>query len=54
MDGNKQHNKVVGGIAICTQAMKNRAYHEGIKCSPYEGSVFLWNWELLTLFRHEI
>ena len=37
MDGNKQQNKVVGGITICTvQAMKNKAYHEGIKCSLYE------------------
>ena len=35
MDGSKQHNRMVGGITII-QAMKNRAYHEGIKFSPYE------------------
>ena len=35
MDGNKQHNKVVGGITICT-SNKNREYDEGIKCSPFE------------------
>jgi hypothetical protein len=35
MDGNKQHTKWSEGLRF-VQAMKNRAYHEGIKCSPYE------------------
>jgi len=35
MDGNKQHNKVVGEITICT-SNKKQSYHKIIKYSPYE------------------
>ena len=35
MEGIKQHNKVVGGIMICTSKEK-QSISRGIKCSPYE------------------
>ena len=33
MDGNQEYHKMDGRIIVC---MSNRAYHEDIKCPPYE------------------